>query len=169
MTPALIAVVVIALGLPILAWWFGGRRFWSRLRPRAEPDPWGDAMRRFRLTPAETAQVESAVSWGRRLDDARLRRAAVAWAQESIDQHRVRFPIQSPWVRVALLVAWLAALAAALTWLTVSRGSFPWGTIVWWVLWPAALARLARGPRRALRLNAEPASNGEQQPSKTGE
>jgi hypothetical protein len=168
-TAALIVVVVIALGLPLLAWWVGGRRFWARLRPRAVPDPWGDAMRRFRLLPAETAQVESAVNWGRRLDNARLRQAAAAWAQQRIDQDRVRFRIQSPWARVALLVAWLAALAGALTWLTMSRGSFPWDTVVWWVLWSAGLAWLARGPRRALRLNAEPASDGEQQPSKAGE
>jgi hypothetical protein len=49
-TVALIAVVVIALGLPLLAWWLGDRRFWSRLRPGAEPDPWADAMRQFGLT-----------------------------------------------------------------------------------------------------------------------
>lgn len=71
MTNALITVVAILLGLPLLAWWLGGRRFWARLRPGAEPHPWGDAMRRLGLTPREAAQVESAVAWGRRLVDSR--------------------------------------------------------------------------------------------------
>lgn len=92
------------------------------------------------------------------MEDPRLRRAAVAWAQQRIDQDP-RLRIDSPWARAALLGAWLAVAAAGLTWLTVRRGSFPWDTLAFWVVWPAVLARLARGPRRALRLNSEPASD----------
>jgi hypothetical protein len=36
-TGAVIVVVAILLGLPLLAWWVGSRRVWSRLRPGAIP------------------------------------------------------------------------------------------------------------------------------------
>lgn len=90
MTGAIIAVLTILLGLPLMAWWVSRRRVWSRLQAGADPDPWGDAMRRFGLTPGETAQVESAVTWGRRLDDERLRRAAVEWSRQLIEQAEAR-------------------------------------------------------------------------------
>jgi hypothetical protein len=162
-TVALIAVVVIAVGLPLLAWWLGGRPFWSRLRPGAEPDPWGDAVRRFGLTPPEAAQVESAVNWGRRLDDARLRPAAVAWAQQRIDEQKARQRVHSPWARVVALVALLLLLGGSLALMTFIGGGFPWGTLVWWVPWMVGTAWFARGPRRAVRLNSEPSSDGDRQ------
>ena len=158
---ALIAVVTVLLGLPLLAWWLGGRSFWSRLRPGAEPDPWGDAMRRFGLTPSEAAQVESAVNWGRRLDGARLRRAAVAWAQQRIDQEGARRRIHSPWSRVIALVALLFLLSGALALMTAVSEGFPWGTLLWWVPWMVGEAWFARGPRRAVRRNSEPSSDGD--------
>jgi hypothetical protein len=158
MTSAIIVVVAILLGLPLLAWWSGNRRFWSRLRPGADPDPWGDAMRRFGLTPQETAQVESAVTWRRRLDDERLRQAAVLWAQQLIEQTEARRRIRSSWGRAAVLLGAVAVLAAAMYWVSVRHGEFPWNTVVWWVIWPAVLAWLARGPRRAIRVNSEPGS-----------
>jgi hypothetical protein len=160
---ALIAVVTVLLGLPLLAWWLGGRSFWTRLRPRAEPDPWGDAMRRFGLTPSEAAQVESAVNWGRRLDDARLRRAAVAWAQQRIDQEKAPRRIHSPWSRVVPLVALLLLLAGGLALMTAVGGGFPWGTLLWWVLWMVGEAWFARGPRRAVRRNSEHSSDGDRE------
>ena len=90
MTSAVIVVVAILLGLPLLVWWMGSRRMWSRLRLGAGPDPWGDAMRQFGLTPQEMAQVESAVTWGRRLDDERLRRVAVQPARQLIREVEAR-------------------------------------------------------------------------------
>jgi hypothetical protein len=36
-TGAVIVVVAILLGLPLLAWWVGSRRVWSGLRPGADP------------------------------------------------------------------------------------------------------------------------------------
>jgi hypothetical protein len=167
MITALTAVMAIAIGLPLLAWWAGGRRFWSRLRPGAEPNPWGDTMRRFGLTPQETAQVESAVNWGRRLDDARLRPAAVAWAQSVIDRIEARRRGHSPWRRVAVVSTCYAALGALFAWETVHTGRFPWNGLVWWLLWPAGLIWLARAPYRARQLNSEPDRADTQAPSRT--
>jgi hypothetical protein len=160
-TSAIVVVVAVLLGLPLLAWWVGNRRLWSRMRPGADPDPWGDAMRRFGLTAQETAQVESAVSWGRRLDDERLRRAAVQWARQLIEQTEARRRLRSPWGRAAVLLGAVAVLAAGMYWMSVRRGEFPWDTVIWWVIWPAVLAWLARGPRRAIRVNSDSGSSDE--------
>jgi hypothetical protein len=81
---------VLVVGLPLLAWRLGGRRFWGRSRPGAESDPWRDRMRRFGLTPVEAAQVESGMTGGAELRDDRLRRAAVTLAKEEIERRRVR-------------------------------------------------------------------------------
>lgn len=158
MVAALSAVVAIAVGLPLLAWWVGGRRFWSRLRPGADANPWGDTMRRFRLTSLESAQVESAVTWGRRLDDARLRPAAVAWAQSLIDRIEGRRQARSPWARAILIGALVASLGTMFSWETVRTGRFPWDGLVWGVMWPSGLAWLARAPYRARRLNSDPST-----------
>ncbi|MGY1610028.1 hypothetical protein [Geodermatophilus sp. SYSU D00700] len=158
MTGAVIAVVTILLGLPLLAWWVGSRRVWSRLRPGADPDPWGDAMRQFGLTPQEAAQVESAVTWGRRLEDERLRRAAVQWARQLIEQTEARRRLHSRSGRVAVLLGLIGVLAAGLYWMTVREGEFPWDAVVWWVIWPAVFGWLVRGPRRAIRVNSDPGS-----------
>lgn len=108
--------------------------------------------------------MESAVNWGRRLEDPRLRRAAVAWAQQRID-HDPRLRIASRWARMALLGIWVVVVGAALTWMTVRRGSFPWDLLLFWVVWPAVLVRIARGPHRAIRLNAEVAPGSRNKPS----
>jgi hypothetical protein len=167
-TVALIAVVVLALGLALVAWRLRGRRLGFRPRPGARPDPWGDAIRRFGLTPQEALQVEAAVNRGRRLEDPRLRQAAVAWAQQIID-HTPRLRFDSRWARRAFVAVWLAVVAAFLTWLAVRREPFPWVTLVVTVVIQAVFARLARGPHRALQLNSEPASDTDQQPSTTGD
>ncbi len=71
-------------------------------------------MRQFGLTPQETAQVESAVTWGRRLDDERLRLAAVQWARQLIEQGEARRRIHSRSGRVAVLLGLIGVLAAGL-------------------------------------------------------
>jgi hypothetical protein len=157
-TGPLIVVVAILLGLPLLAWGVGSRRVWSRLRPGADPDPWGDAMRRFGLTPQETAQVESAVTWGRRLDDERLRRVAVQWARQLIEQAEARRRIRSRSGRLAVLLGLIVVLAAGISWMAVREDGLPWNAVVWWVIWPAVFGWLVRGPRRAIRVNSDPAS-----------
>jgi hypothetical protein len=115
-------------------------------------------MRRFGLTPQETAQVESAVTWGRRLDDERLRPAAVQWARQLIEQTESRRRIHSRSGRLAVLLALVVVLAAGLYWMTVREGQFPWSAVVWWVIWPAVFAWLVRGPRRAIRVNSDSGS-----------
>jgi hypothetical protein len=105
--------------------------------------------------------VESAVTWGRRLDDERLRRAAVLWARRLIEQTEARRRIRSPWGRAAVLLGAVAVLAAGLYWVSVRRGEFPWDTVVWWVIWPAVLGWIARGPRRAIRVNSDSPDDGQ--------
>jgi hypothetical protein len=157
-TGPVIVVVAILLRLPLLAWWVGSRRVWSRLRPGADPDPWGDAMRQFGLTPQEMAQVESAVTWGRRLDDERLRQAAVRWARQLIEQAQARRRIRSRSGRLALLLGLVVVLAAGISWMAVREDGFPWNAVVWWVIWPAVIGWMVGGPRRALRVNSDPGS-----------
>ena len=79
-----LTVAVIAVGLPLFAWWVGGRRIWARLERTAQQNPYAELVRRHHLTATERAQVESDVAAGRRLDDPRLRAAAVDWAQTSL-------------------------------------------------------------------------------------
>ena len=60
MSAALVVILVILVGLPLVPWWIGGRRFWGRLRPGSEPDPWGDLVGRHSLFAAEAALVRGA-------------------------------------------------------------------------------------------------------------
>ena len=88
MSAALVVILVIAVGLPLVAWWIGGRRFWGGLRPGSETDPWGDLVRRHSLSAAEVARVATAVPRGRPLADPRLRPAAAELAAELLEQQR---------------------------------------------------------------------------------
>jgi len=71
-----------------VAWWLGGRRFWSRLRPGRVKDPVGRLLREHGLTGAEAARVLTAVHQGGRLEDPRLRRAVVNLAQLELEPYR---------------------------------------------------------------------------------
>lgn len=110
MTAPLVAVLVIAVGLPLLAWWVAGRPYWSRLRPGAELDAWRDLVRRHGLSAGEAARIAADVPRGLRLPDPRLRRAAVDWARELLGQEQVRLP-RNPRTRglvVVVVIGWAA-------------------------------------------------------------
>jgi hypothetical protein len=152
---AVLLLAGILIALPLLAFWLGGRRFWSRLTPRAGRDPFREAMHRYHLTPQETAQVESAVSWGRALRDERLRRAAVTWAQELLDEQRARRRIRSLAARRGLGVAMILVLVAGAVLIGVHRDGVPWGPIAFWVALTPLNVWITRAPHRAIRLNSE--------------
>ena len=158
MTVAWVALVLLLVGLPLAAWWLGGRRFWGRLRPGSEPDPYRELVRRHGLSPTEAAQVEGAVTWGRELQDPRLRAAVVDWAQSLQADARER-SARHPWVRrvVVPLLAVLALVAlAGLVHDVVTEGWSALTDRVWTLVWVLALAWALPRPRRAIRLNSSP-------------
>ncbi|MGY2129594.1 hypothetical protein [Blastococcus sp. SYSU DS0617] len=151
-------ILLILIGLPLVAWWLGGRSFWSRARTGAERDLYREIVRRHGLRPAETPKVESAVTWGRRLDDPRLRAAAVDWATSSQDEmaeYRRRNPLARR-LMVGLLFLWLLlVLGRALAAVVEGR----WGSAAWQLLWLATLvapmALFSWRMRRAVELNRD--------------
>jgi hypothetical protein len=90
-------------------------------------------MREYRLSGGEMAQVSSAVAGGHRLDDERLRSAAVAMAQASLRvgpqwrggsrTQRLFFLLVTVWLALLLVSAVLAVLESSLS-------HFPWWNIV---------------------------------------
>ena len=84
MVAALIVIVVIAVGLPFLAWWVGGRRFWGRLQPAPVRFAPAELRARHRLTVLELIEVQRAAGAGQALDDPRLRAAAVDWSGHNL-------------------------------------------------------------------------------------
>lgn len=157
MTAAIVAIVVIAAGLPLAAFWVGGRRFWNRLKPGAEPSPWRDLVRAHGLSAREASLVADAVRSGRALDEERLRRAAAAWASLQL---RSRRPGSARRRRVLLAVLCvLAALYLSAAVAAVATGNA--GHVNWFLLAYApvvgAMAWVRRRRlRRALELNSGP-------------
>lgn len=161
MVVSLAAVLVIAVGLPVFAWWIAGRPYWSRLRPGAEPDPWRELVRRHGLSAREAARIATDVPRGVRLPDPRLRRAAVDWARSLIEQEqRVRLP-RDPRARPAVVLAVVVGTATALGLLVADVASgegadVPWVVVAIWVVVGVWDVRRRRGLRRTIELNAEP-------------
>ena len=114
MTAAWVIIGLLVLGLPLLAWWVGGRRVWGRLRPGAEPDPWRDAVRTQGLTAAEAGLLAREVPRGHRFDDPRLRRAAVDWAGTLLAQMTPRPRTRRGRVLFALALVWAAGVVVLL-------------------------------------------------------
>ncbi len=152
--------MLILAGLPLLAWWVGGRQFWSRSRAASEPDLYRELVRRHALRPAEAAQVEGAVTWGRELQDPRLRVAVVDWATSLQAGARAR-AARRPWVGRVMLLVWLVIAIGGLVRIAADQD---WGQLAVILFWPVVLSvpltRAVNGPRRAIRLNSGPASSG---------
>ena len=159
-TPAVLTLLLILLGLPLLAWWLGGRRFWDRLRPGRLADPWGDFVRRHGLSAAEQFRVQQAVSRGTALEGSRLRAAAVDLARETTAQLQGFRRPSSRAGRVLLLLAvlWLV-LAVAHVAVAIAHGD--WAEVPWFALVAVLVGSCVRhvqtrNLRRAIELNRDP-------------
>ena len=85
MTAAWIAIAAIGIGLPLGAWWVGGRPVWARSdqRARRAQEAHREWIARHGLSSAEIAEVQSVIARGAAVEDARLREAAVEEARGS--------------------------------------------------------------------------------------
>jgi hypothetical protein len=156
-TGGIVAVLFILVGLPLLAWWVGGRRFWGRLKPGAEASPWRDLVRAHALTTGEASQVAEAVHAGRGLEDQRLRRAAAEWAARGLGTGSSNASVRRR-ILTAVVVAY-AVLGLGGAVVAVARGQA--GHVNWFLLayMPVLLGMgwaRRRRLRRALELNTDP-------------
>jgi hypothetical protein len=158
-TAGILAVVLLAVGLPLLAFWVGGRRFWDRTPAARQGDLYRQMVRAHALRPAEIAQVEGAVTWGRELTDPRLRAAVVDWAQRLQQQAADRRTRHARLRRVArgAAVGWLALAVVVLGW-GIHDGD--WRPVVQVLVQTALIGPVTwvavRGPRRAIERNSGP-------------
>ena len=157
-----VTIVLVLVGLPLLAWWVGGRRFWSRLRPRAYPDAWRELVERHRLSPADAPRVAYAVPRGLALEEPPLRAAAVDWAERVIEQETLRWPATRTGRFFASVgVAWFVCVIGFLLYLVVTGRpeDVNWGTVIVYAGVAVWLRRRRRNLRRAVELNQdEPAT-----------
>lgn len=160
MPAAWVTIVLLLLGLPLLAWWLGGRRFWGRLESRSAEYEGAAVMRRHGLTGTEAAQVVDAVTGGRALEDPRQRAAAVELAQLTLDR---LFP---PWedaslgrrIMLMLSVVWVGGVAvvAVFRFALGGLGNVNWLNLLWAVLLTASPLWQSYRLRRAIALNTAP-------------
>jgi hypothetical protein len=107
----LVVVAVIAVGLPLGAWWVGRRSFWTTHRARTDTDFWRDIMRDHDLTPEEMQRLAAAMGFRGWVGDPRLRRAAADWAQRDLDRMERDRREPSAGRRAVVLVTGAACLA----------------------------------------------------------
>lgn len=116
MTAAWVTIALLLVGVPLVAWWVGGRRFWGRMEIRAGADPASVIMRRHGLTTEESATVVTVVTRGQALEDPRQRAAAVELAQLTLDQLFPAWERSSVAQRIVRIVSvvWVLTAVAAL-------------------------------------------------------
>ena len=160
-TVALGAAVLVLVGIPLLAWWVGGRRSSGRLAPLDDPYLSLAMSRRHGLQAAEHAVVERAATWGRELHDQRLRAAAVELAERHVRATGGR-RLPSPWL-VVLVAAWGAAIAGYDVF-RVAEGQWSranWLLLGFWLYVVFLGWRWQTGPERAIRFNSPSAPAGD--------
>jgi hypothetical protein len=161
-TVAIAVVVLLLVGVPLFAWWVGGRRFWTRLKPGPDPCLPRALIREHGLSPDEVLEVERAVTWGKELQDARLRAAVVDWAQRyqaAVLEQRASRSALHDWGLIAFLL-WGAAVLAYVVF-AVARGRWGdvnWFTAAYWVAIGVLGWRRRTGPARAIERNCGPPS-----------
>jgi hypothetical protein len=161
-TAAWVTIAVLLVGVPVAAWWLGGRRFWSRLKPGADPDPYGDLVRRYGLSPAEAARLSAEVARGIGYDDDRLRRAALDMARTQLEQRLIpEGASRTHRVVVIVFFVWVTAVLGRLAYLVASGRpeDVNWGTVAVWVTLLAWLAYRRRGLRTTVELNRPAAAD----------
>jgi len=155
-------IVLILVGLPLLAWWVGGRSFWSRLRPAADRDAWRELVQRHGLSSSDAPRVAHAAPRGMALDEPRLRAAAVDWAGRLIEQETVRWPMSRIGRFLAgAAVAWFLCICGFLLHrvLTGHPEDVNWGMVILYGGFAFWFRRRRRLLRRTIELNEdEPAT-----------
>jgi hypothetical protein len=101
---------------------------------------------------------------GLRLPDPRLRRAAVEWARQLLEQEQVRLP-RNPRTRdllVLLVVVWATGVLGYVVFTVVSGRpeDVNWVTAAAWAAVIAWGVRRRRALRRTIELNDDPAPDG---------
>jgi hypothetical protein len=155
---AWIAIVVIVVGLPLGAWWLGGRPVWARSdeRARRAVEVHREWTARHRLSSGDETEIQGAIVRGRVLEDARLRAAAVEEARRQLSVWGVPGDV-SQRVRSVLALLWLGATLVLVISSTVS-GHWSWNFILLAVNFTAVAVPqvvLRRNLRRAVDLNSE--------------
>jgi len=162
MTAAWLIIGLLVLGLPLFAFWVGGRRSWSRIENLHQ-----DAMQQHRdwttrhgLSPADVAVVEKAVVWGRALDDPRLRAAAVDRVRTVLATRRTWQERHPRWT---VLTRWLTGLWALVLLVAVANAviSGRWPSVLPIYVAGAAISVVVafvqhRNLRRAIERNGPP-------------
>lgn len=157
MTAAWIAIGVIGLGLPLGAWWVGGRPVWARsdVRARRAQEAHREWIARHALSSAEIAEVQNAIVRGAALEEPRLSAAAVeaartqlrAWGGQNNVVQRVWFVLGVLWIGAGVLLVVVSTVT----------GDWSWHYVLFAVNFAAvALPQmlLRRNLRRAIAVNS---------------
>jgi MFS family permease len=160
-TAAWLTIALFLVGLPLLAWFVGGCRFWTNLRGRVPSKAQAEITQRYGLSPAEVARVQAAMKRGQALDEPRLRAATADWARESLRKWESARRGRRIAVRLVGAGALLVIVGAVIsvfagdgirwsTWLVL--GNVVLQLFLYLTVWP----RMLRNLDRAVAVNSEP-------------